>query len=152
MRLGYWCKFHITMTLSSRVKDIKDLTSTANKMKFSIKEFFIKCEKFTVSCGIFSHLLKKSLTENFNFYAVMVQCRILKRTKLLWVIKLETTRTDYNSPWTNLNKPVAHQEPDKNQPESHNLVDSGCFLVGSWCVLIDSWWVPVVSCFTKRDE
>ena len=45
MKLGHWCKFHITMTLSSRVKDIKDLTSTANKMKFSIKEFFIKCEK-----------------------------------------------------------------------------------------------------------
>ena len=35
-------------------------------MKFSIKDFFSKCDELR----IWSHLLKKSLIENFNFYAV----------------------------------------------------------------------------------
>ena len=36
-------------------------------MKFSIKCFFSKCDQFL---WIWSHLLKKSLMENFIFYAV----------------------------------------------------------------------------------
>ena len=38
-------------------------TVTAQKMKFSIKDFFSKCD------WIWSHLLKKSLMENFSFKA-----------------------------------------------------------------------------------
>ena len=41
---------------------------TAQKMKFSIKDFFIKCDQIT----FWSHLLKKSLMENFIFYAETV--------------------------------------------------------------------------------
>ena len=41
-------------------------THTAQKMKFSIKDFFSKCDKI----WIWSHLLKKSLMENFIFCGV----------------------------------------------------------------------------------
>ena len=40
---------------------------TAEKMKFSIKNFFSKCDQI---CSFLSHFLKKSLMENFTFCAV----------------------------------------------------------------------------------
>ena len=43
---------------------------TTQKMKFSIKDFFSKCELILSFLRIWSHLLKKSLKENFIFYAV----------------------------------------------------------------------------------
>ena len=45
-------------------------TDTAQKMMFSIKDFFRKCDQFRSFLRIWSHLLKKSLTENFIFCAV----------------------------------------------------------------------------------
>ena len=44
---------------------------TAQKMKFSIKDFFSKCDQIAVSCGFWSHLLKKSLMENFIFSSML---------------------------------------------------------------------------------
>ena len=43
---------------------------TAQKMKFSIKDFFSKCDQIRRKLRIWSHLLKKSLMENFIFCAV----------------------------------------------------------------------------------
>ena len=40
-------------------------------MKFSIKYFFSKCDEIPSFLQIWSHLLKKSLTENFIFCAVI---------------------------------------------------------------------------------
>ena len=40
---------------------------TAQKVKFSIKDFFCKCDQIRSFLRIWSHLLKKSLTENFIF-------------------------------------------------------------------------------------
>ena len=45
---------------------------TAQKMKFSIKDFFSKCNQIRSFLRICSHLLKKSLMENFIFCAVLV--------------------------------------------------------------------------------
>ena len=39
----------------------------AQKLKFSIKDFFSKCDQIL---WVWSHLLKKSLKENFIFCAV----------------------------------------------------------------------------------
>ena len=39
-------------------------------MKFSIKDFFSKCDKIHSFLQIWSHLLKKSLMENFIFCVV----------------------------------------------------------------------------------
>ena len=45
-------------------------TSTAQKMKFSVKDFFSKCDQIRSFLWIWSHLRKKSLIENFIFCAV----------------------------------------------------------------------------------
>ena len=50
----------------------KDKTNTAQKIKFSIKGFFCKCVKVRSFMPIWSHLLKKSLIENFIFCAVQM--------------------------------------------------------------------------------
>ena len=44
---------------------------TAQKMKFSIKCFFSKCNQISRKLRIWSHLLKKSSMENFIFLAVL---------------------------------------------------------------------------------
>ena len=43
---------------------------TAQKLKFSTKNFFSKCDQIRRKLRIFSHLLNKSLMENFIFCAV----------------------------------------------------------------------------------
>ena len=43
---------------------------TAQKIKFSIKNFLSKCDQIRSFLWIWSHLLKKSLMENFIFCAV----------------------------------------------------------------------------------
>ena len=45
-------------------------TFTAQKMKFSIKDFFSKCDQIRSFMRIWSHLLEKFLMENFIFCAV----------------------------------------------------------------------------------
>ena len=45
-------------------------SDTAQKMKFSIKDFFSKCDQIRRKLQICSHLLKKCLIENFVFFAV----------------------------------------------------------------------------------
>ena len=47
-------------------------TSTAQKMKFSMKDFFSKCGQIHWKLRIWSHLQKKSLMEDFIFCAVVV--------------------------------------------------------------------------------
>ena len=45
---------------------------TARKTKFSIKDFFGKCDQIRRQLWIWLHLLKKSLTESFIFRAVII--------------------------------------------------------------------------------
>ena len=45
---------------------------TVQKMKFCVKDFFIKCDQIRSKLRIWSHLLKKAFMENFIFF---VQCR-----------------------------------------------------------------------------
>ena len=40
---------------------------TAQKIKFSIKDFIIKCDEIREELWIWSYLLKKSIIENFIF-------------------------------------------------------------------------------------
>ena len=52
-------------------------TITAQKMKFSIKNFSSNCDQIRRRLRIWSHLLKKSLMENFIFCAVYVLWNLL---------------------------------------------------------------------------
>ena len=49
-------------------------TNTGQKMKFSIKGFLSKFDQTRSFLRIWSHLLKKSLIENFIFCAVISFC------------------------------------------------------------------------------
>ena len=46
-------------------------------MKFSIKDFFSKCDQIRNFLRIWSHLLKKSLMENFIFCTVSLPVRLI---------------------------------------------------------------------------
>ena len=45
---------------------------TAQKMQFSITDFCSKSDQIRRKLRIWSHLLKKSVTENFSFYVVQL--------------------------------------------------------------------------------
>ena len=47
---------------------------THKKMKFSIKDFFRKCDQIRRKLRIWSHLLKKFLMEKFLFFLQCFQC------------------------------------------------------------------------------
>ena len=57
--------------LEDKVLESSDL-NTAQKLKFSIKDFFSKCDQIRMKLRICSHLLKKSLMEKFIFCVVSV--------------------------------------------------------------------------------
>ena len=57
------------------------LLHTAQKMKFSIKDFFSKCDQIRRKLRIWSHLLKKSLIENFIF------CTVTERVAVIYFLK-----------------------------------------------------------------
>ena len=57
---------------------IRPVGYTTQKMKFSIMNFFSKCDQIRRNLRIWSHLLKKFLTENFIFCA---EFRIISRVE-----------------------------------------------------------------------
>ena len=59
--------------------------NTAQKMKFSVKDFFSKCDQIRSFLPIWSHLLKKSLIKNFIFCVVHG----------LFVLKMEISKMKY---------------------------------------------------------
>ena len=64
---------HILCSVRNWVSTSKTCKAvTAQKMKFSIKDFFSKCDQSCSFLRIWSHLPKKSLMENFIFCAVRV--------------------------------------------------------------------------------
>ena len=64
---------------------IVDLEDNAQKMKFSIKDFFSKCDEIRSFVQIWSHLLEKSLMENL----ILVKWESQKSIKVFiidWII------------------------------------------------------------------
>ena len=77
LQMIFWKKFPQTMVNIKYGCDgsylLKSATIIAQKMKFSSTDFFSKCDKLRGFMGIWSHLLKKSETENFIFCAVIIK-------------------------------------------------------------------------------
>ena len=62
---------------------LTSLVSTAQKMKFSTKNFFSKCDQIRSYLWIWPHLLNKSLMENFIFVKRFLQQGIVKKSEKL---------------------------------------------------------------------
>ena len=77
------------MKIDQRQK-INKVVFTAQKVKFSIKDFFSKCDQIRSFLWIWSHLLTKSLMRKFIFCAVII------------VGKIELCATKAASQWTKL--------------------------------------------------
>ena len=60
---------------------------TAQKMKFSIKDNFSKCDQICGFLRIWSHLLKNPLMENFIFCAVLM-LDFFHEFKMAWVLSV----------------------------------------------------------------
>ena len=76
---SYWQKHlnYFRKKVQSLICDmVLNTNFTAQKMNFSIKDFFSKCDQIRKKLRIWSHLLKKSLMENFIFCAKLVVDKI----------------------------------------------------------------------------
>ena len=62
-------QFYVSLSLFQYFQNLRLLSNPAQKMKFSIKNFFSKYDQIRSFLRIWSHLLKKSLMENFVFCA-----------------------------------------------------------------------------------
>ena len=62
-------RFYVSLSLFKYFQNLRLLSNTGQKMTFSIKDFFSKCDQIRGFLRIWSHLLKKSLMENFAFCA-----------------------------------------------------------------------------------
>ena len=67
--LRLFSKFELTYIMNFKFPE-PTLTNTAQKMQFSIRDFFSKCDQIRSFLRIWTHLLKKSLMENFIFCVV----------------------------------------------------------------------------------
>ena len=67
----FWVFFRI---IKVTISHVLYRTVTAQKMKFLIKDFFSKCDQIPSKLRIWSHLLEKSLMENFIFCVVPGVC------------------------------------------------------------------------------
>ena len=66
------------------------LETTAQKMKFSIKDFSSKGDQIRRKLRIWSHLLKESLMENFIFSSVFsVQCNGSDQIRTFYAKKMD---------------------------------------------------------------
>ena len=63
---------HRTYLIAENCQVLQNGISTAQKMRFSVKDFFSKCDQIRSFLRIWSDLLKKSLIENLIFCAVQL--------------------------------------------------------------------------------
>ena len=54
-------------------------------MKFSIKDFFSKCDQIRSFLWIWSHLLKKYFTENFTINPCKGNITVIKKQSIDWL-------------------------------------------------------------------
>ena len=69
-----FCKKDVLKSLKKKIRKVTAVdVYTAQKMKFSIKDFFSKCNQILRKLRIWPHLPKKSLVENFIFCALLLK-------------------------------------------------------------------------------
>ena len=90
-----------TLTFILKTKlyaELAALESLPKKMKFSIKDFFSKCDQIRRKLRICSHLLNKSLMKSFFFCALelFIDMKLTNNNTSYW-------SSDLNETWENVN-------------------------------------------------
>ena len=85
-------KFLLTLKIAQH-----NTTIIAQKVKYVIKDFFSKCVQFRRKLRILSHLLNKSLMENFIFYLVYTFILQKSRDEELLLYSRKLLSEDVNS-------------------------------------------------------
>ena len=81
----------IPLGISKAFESIHTPCMHCRKMKFSIKDFFSKCDQIRSFLRIWSHLLKISLMENFILYVVMLHIMLILIHDLVLNVRLGKT-------------------------------------------------------------
>ena len=68
------------------VVSFRNGTHAAQKMKFSIPDFFSKCDKIRRKLQIWSHLLKKTVMEKFIFCTVSWEHGTINSNKISFLL------------------------------------------------------------------
>ena len=106
---------------------------TIQKMKFSIKGFISKCDQIRRKLRIWSHLLKKSLMENFIFCAVTALIVISASVSVILdlnYLRLQSL-TSATLLWLNWNR-VGDQVNQTHQIEKQTKINSQQDQSKSW--------------------
>ena len=69
---------HFVLNKMNECAWVRQVRITAQKMKFSIKGFFSKCDQIRSFLRIWSHLLKKSLMANFKLFPRDIRVEFLQ--------------------------------------------------------------------------
>ena len=111
--------------------------NTAQKMKFYIKDFFSKCDQIRSFLRICSHLLKKSLMENFIFCAVKVITTASQKIALR--LKSNIKALDWNVECVQSFQPFfqirqwKHQNIVRNLFKGNNKDNRTTSMASFWC-------------------
>ena len=80
------------------------MRDAAQKVKFSIKDFFSKCDQIRTKLRIWSHSLKKSLMENFIFCAVRTFYSSIQWTHIFMEFHIKFVACFHCNIWQNFSK------------------------------------------------
>ena len=90
------------------------VTHTAQKMKFSSKDFFSKCDQIRNFLRIWSHFLKKSLMKIFIFFWIVTGV-------VMWQV---TDRSEVRHTWSDMTSNKTHEKImtyQQNTWKNHDL-------------------------------
>ena len=131
------CALQINLTNCTNLTLHITLICTAQKLKFSFKDFFSKCDQIRRKLRIWSHLLRKSLMENFIFHAVTftVDSRYLEYSTSWTYRYLEEIPCSFGHlalfsvkiislSWTSISPTSRFLEPSLGSPDRVSLVIS----------------------------
>ena len=96
------------------------IVHTAQKMKFSIKDIFSKCDQIRRKLWIWLHLLDKSLMENFIFCAVTAYS--FRFSRLFYMIFSKTRNSAFLLFFINISRSSKLRKPRLRQRK----VGEGC--------------------------
>ena len=101
------------------------MTYPARKMKFSINDLFSKCDQIRSFLRIWSHLLKKSLMENFIFCAISIKVFELRLLLVIYLMnQLYTMKKNSITLWNMMKNGYSKDEIFPTTSKTENFLSN----------------------------